>query len=107
MESFFLSKQNVNMLYSLIENNIKSNYGYNCQNYMEHKEKLFNTDSSVGVYLQYPIYDGIRLFLWTIPYLCIIPALAIYYLIENIKNTKPKMPKMYKEHTPILYKFII
>ena len=32
-------------------------FGYNCQNYMEHKEKLFKTATSVGIYLQYPIFD--------------------------------------------------
>ena len=34
----------------------------------------------------YKIYDGLRLFLYLIPYTCIIPALAIYYLITNYKN---------------------
>ena len=32
------------------------------------------------------IYDGLRLFLYLIPYIYIIPALAIYYLIINYKN---------------------
>ena len=32
-------------------------FGYNCQNYMEHKDKLFKTKISVGVYLQYPIFN--------------------------------------------------
>ena len=32
-------------------------FGYNCQNYMEHKDKLFKNNSSVGVYLQYPIFE--------------------------------------------------
>ena len=39
----------------------------------------------------YPIYDGMRLFLWTIPYFCIIPGLTIYYLIENVNFIKPKL----------------
>ena len=30
----------------------------------------------------YPIYDGIRLFLWALPYFSILPGLAIYYLIQ-------------------------
>ena len=34
----------------------------------------------------YKIYDGLRLFLYLIPYICIIPGLAIYYLIINYKN---------------------
>ena len=32
----------------------------------------------------YPIYDGIRLFYWSLPYFSIIPALAIYFLLKNI-----------------------
>jgi len=35
--------------------------------------------------IPYPLYDGVRLFLWTLPYICIIPGLVIYYLIENLK----------------------
>ena len=31
-------------------------------------------------------YDGIRLFLWCIPYFCIIPSLTIYCLLKNIKK---------------------
>jgi hypothetical protein len=31
-------------------------------------------------------YDGIRLFLWCIPYFCIIPSLTIYFLLKNIKK---------------------
>jgi len=30
-------------------------------------------------------YDGIRLFLWCIPYFCIIPGLVIYFLLKNTK----------------------
>jgi len=33
----------------------------------------------------YKIYDGLRLFLYLIPYICIIPGLTIYYLITNYK----------------------
>ena len=39
----------------------------------------------------FPIYDGMRLFLWSLPYFCIIPGLTIYYLIENIKIKKIKI----------------
>ena len=34
----------------------------------------------------YKIYDGLRLFLYLIPYISIIPGLVIYYLIINYKN---------------------
>ncbi len=33
----------------------------------------------------FSIYDGFRHVLWMIPYTCIIPALSIYFLLENIK----------------------
>ena len=45
----------------------------------------------ISFIIPYPIYDGLRLFLWTVPYFCIIPALTIYYLIENIQNKKSKI----------------
>jgi len=32
-----------------------------------------------------------RLFLWTLPYYCIIPGLLIYYLIENFSNLTQKL----------------
>ena len=37
------------------------------------------------LFIPYPIYDGLRLFLWSLPYYCVIPGLVIYYLIENYK----------------------
>ncbi len=49
----YLKQQNI--LYQL---NALEYFGYNCQNYMEHKEKLFKTESSVGIYLQYPIFNN-------------------------------------------------
>ena len=42
----------------------------------------------------YPIYDGVRLFLWTLPYYCIIPGLVIYYLIQNFKYIKIKIASL-------------
>ncbi len=38
----------------------------------------------------FSIYDGLRHVLWMIPYLCIIPSLAIYFLIKNLRNLKIK-----------------
>ena len=32
-------------------------FGFNCQNYMDHREKLFQSETEVGVYLQIPLYD--------------------------------------------------
>ena len=33
-----------------------------------------------------PIYDGLRLFLFLIPYICIIPSILIFFLFKNLKN---------------------
>jgi hypothetical protein len=38
-----------------------------------------------------PVYDGMRLFLWVLPYYCIIPGLTIYYLLENFSFIKQKI----------------
>ena len=35
----------------------------------------------------FSIYDGLRHVLWMLPYLCIAPALTIYFLIKNFKKT--------------------
>lgn len=39
----------------------------------------------------FSIYDGLRHVLWMLPYLCILPALAIYYLIKNFKDLNIKI----------------
>tara|TARA_B100001057_G_C22523029_1_gene822658 strand:- start:117 stop:704 length:588 start_codon:yes stop_codon:yes gene_type:complete len=39
----------------------------------------------------FSIYDGLRHVLWMLPYVCLIPALTIYYLIKNLKNLKIKI----------------
>ena len=41
--------------------------------------------------IPYPVYDGMRLFLWCIPYLCIVPAITVYYLIENLRLLSSKI----------------
>ena len=35
------------------------------------------------VFIAYPIYDGVRLFLWVTPYLVIIPALTFILIVEG------------------------
>ena len=45
----------------------------------------------IAFIIPYPIYDGLRLFLWAVPYFSIIPALTIYYLIENFHDKKIKI----------------
>ena len=34
--------------------------------------------------LPYNVYDGLRLFMWTIPYYCIIPGLTAYFIYKNL-----------------------
>ena len=41
--------------------------------------------------IPFPVNDGLRLFLWTLPYFCIIPGLTIYYFIENFTYVKQKI----------------
>ena len=43
--------------------------------------------SVIIFFIPYPLYDGLRLFIWVIPYFVIIPALSIYYLWQNYKST--------------------
>jgi len=45
----------------------------------------------VSLFIPFPLYDGLRLFLWALPYFCIIPGLTIYYLIENFDSVKSKL----------------
>ncbi len=35
------------------------------------------------IFIIYPIYDGLRLFLWATPYLVIIPAITCYYIFSE------------------------
>ncbi len=39
----------------------------------------------VLIFISYPIYDGLRLFLWVTPYLVLIPAVT-FYLLTNYRN---------------------
>ena len=45
----------------------------------------------VSLFIPFPLYDGLRLFLWTLPYFCIIPGLTIYYLINNFNYFRSKL----------------
>jgi len=47
--------------------------------------------SIILFFIPYPIYDGMRLFLWTLPYFCIIPGVVIYYCINNLQLFKIKI----------------
>ena len=68
------------------------------KNYFKNKFKLFYSKiylicfilifpNIVIFFLPYPLYDGLRLFLWTVPYACILPAITIYYILENINKS--------------------
>ena len=43
------------------------------------------------VFSPYPLYDGIRLFLFIIPYIAVIPSVMIYYLYKNSTATLNKI----------------
>ena len=43
------------------------------------------------IFLPYRVYDGLRLFLYLIPYFSIIPGLAIYYLVYNFNSLISKL----------------
>ena len=45
----------------------------------------------VFIFIPYRVYDGLRIFLYIIPYFSIIPALTIYYLINNFNRLMPKL----------------
>jgi hypothetical protein len=43
------------------------------------------------IFIPYRVYDGLRLFLYLIPYISIIPGLGIYYLITNLSSLLSKI----------------
>ena len=53
--------------------------------------------------MPYPVYDGLRLFIWFIPYVCIIPAFVIYFLINNINPLKNKFSSLILTFLIIFY----
>jgi hypothetical protein len=53
----------------------------------------------------FPVYDGMRLFLWVLPYYCIIPGLTFYYLIENFSFIKSKITLLVLSLFVIYYLF--
>jgi len=70
--------------------------------FFKSKFKFFNTKILLLLFIvafpnllilisPYKIYDGLRLFLYLIPYICIIPGLTIYYLIIDYKNRVSKI----------------
>ena len=74
----------------------------NSKNYFKKKIKFFNyklfliisvllLPNLILFFIPFPVYDGMRLFLWSVPYFCIIPALTIYFLLENFKKNVIKV----------------
>ena len=45
----------------------------------------------IGQIMPVVTYDGMRHYLWVIPYFCVIPGLTIFYLIENFHLVKAKL----------------
>ncbi len=45
----------------------------------------------IGQIMPVVTYDGMRHYLWVIPYFCVIPGLTIFYLIENFHLLKAKL----------------
>ncbi len=45
----------------------------------------------VAFLVPFPIYDGLRLFIWSLPYFCIIPSLVLFFLYKNINIKKYKI----------------
>ena len=43
------------------------------------------------LFTPFSIYDGLRHVLWMLPYLCVVPALTIFYLIKNLDYLKIKI----------------
>ncbi len=57
------------------------------------------------IFSSFGAYDGIRLFLWCLPYFCIIPSLTIYFLLKNIKKIISKFFLYFNFLLIIIYLF--
>ena len=73
-------------------------------NYKKLKKKYFNLNkhlilfisillypSIIILFIPYPIYDGLRLFLWFIPYIVFIPAITLDFMYNNLKYREFKL----------------
>ena len=63
-------------------------FGYLKRNLVILKLKYFNNyfrifPNLILIFISYPIYDGLRLFLWVTPYLVIIPAITFVVIFNN------------------------
>lgn len=54
----------------------------------------------------YSIYDGLRLFIYILPYFSIIPAIVIYYLYKNLRNVLNKILLIFLVIFKIYYLYI-
>jgi len=53
----------------------------------------------------YAVYDGLRLFLFLIPFICIIPAILIFFLYKEIKNNLYKFIFLFLILLKVFYLF--
>ena len=88
----------------------------NSRNFYKKKFKFFYYKLSFIIFIlifpnlmmliiSFPVNDGLRLFLWVLPYYCIIPGLTLYYLIENFSFIKPKITLLVLSLFVIYYLF--
>ena len=45
----------------------------------------------ISIFSSLPVYDGLRLFIWVLPYFCIIPSLMIFFLYKKLNNLRFKI----------------
>ena len=73
---------------------IKNNFFKNHFNFFNYKILIFLSiiilPNLALIFVPYATYDGMRLFLWSLPYFCIIPALTIYFLLQNYRTVLNK-----------------
>ena len=78
----FLKKINI-FINSLLEkklNKLNSLFNWNKLFTLLSFQRIFGF-VIVLIFITYPIYDGIRLFLWVAPYIVVIPAITFFCLI--------------------------
>ena len=67
---------------------------------------LISYPNLILLFNPFGVYDGIRLFLWVIPYLLIIPSLTLYYLIKNFDQVINKVNFIITVFMMLYYLFI-
>tara|TARA_B110000116_G_scaffold48728_1_gene40643 strand:- start:388 stop:975 length:588 start_codon:yes stop_codon:yes gene_type:complete len=57
------------------------------------------------IFIPSPVNDGLRLFLWVLPYFCIVPGLTVFFLLENFNNIISKITSVVISIFVIYYLF--